>query len=732
MRKFLVSILLLTSFSVFSQDILQGEVKPVKFTTHTEKVNDSVYNLVIKATIDKGWHLYSQFSAEGGSLPIEITSEQEGKDFVFNGKAEESKTETKFNEVFGVDETFFSNQAMLKQVVTLKNKDLKEVKLNFYGQACLESCVQIEEYLNYDLSKATTTIEPMPTLAISKTKKDIANATDPNKNKGLWAIFFLSFLGGLAALLTPCVFPMIPMTVSYFLKQSKTKSKGVTNAVVYGLSIVIIYVLIGSLVTAFFGADAMNELSTGALFNLVFFAILLVFAFSFLGAFEIILPSSWGTKVDAGIDKKGGYVGIFLMALALAIVSFSCTLPIVGTALAASASSGGIAPIISMLGFSIALALPFTLFAMFPGWLNAMPKSGGWLNTVKVFLGFLELAFAFKFLSNADLVYDLYWFERELFIVIWIAIAITTAFYLFGWIILPHDDEEPKVSKGRKLLGIVLIIVAAYLVPGLWGAPLHLISGFPPPLKYAESPYGVDASAFFQSELLGRNILILILIILLIIALFYIFKGKIIFRGNHHRIGVWKLMLGIFVLGGVFYLIPGLWGAPVEKLSYLLPQNKTITQTAVTLPEHAHLGPHDIISFDDYAHALAYAKAVGKPLMLDFTGKACVNCRKMEDYVWSDPAVMEVMKNDIVVVSLYVDYKKELPETEQYVSKETGKKIKTVGNKWSEMQTVKYKTNTQPYYVMLNPETEAQINTPYSYNSNVEQFLNWLKEGTGK
>lgn len=657
MRNFFLSILLLSSLSNFSQGFLQGNVNPVKFTTNTEKVNDSVYNLVIKATIEKGWHLYSQHSAEGGSLPIEITSEQAGKDFVFNGKAIESKTETKFNETFGVDETYFSDFAMLKQVITLKNKNLKEVTLHFYGQACLESCVQVEQDFTFDLTKATTSIEPIPTRIIEKVKEEVKKEEESKESKGLWTLFFLSFLGGLAALLTPCVFPMIPMTVSYFLKQSKTKAKGITNAAFYGISIVVIYVVIGSLVAALFGADAMNEFSTSALFNLVFFAILMIFAFSFLGAFEIVLPSSWGTKVDAEIDNKGGYVGIFLMALALAIVSFSCTLPIVGTALAASASSGGIAPIISMLGFSIALALPFTLFAMFPSWLNSMPKSGGWLNTVKVFLGFLELAFAFKFLSNADLVYDLHWLERETFLAIWIAIFGTLALYMFGKIKLPHDDEGSRISVGRLTVGLLSLAFTFYLIPGLWGAPLKLISGFPPPINYAESPYGVG---------------------------------------------------------------------------YVKTTNISADGKVQKLPKHAYYGPHDIISFDDYAHGLAYAKEVGKPLMLDFTGKACVNCRKMEDYVWSDPAVLEVMKNDIVVVSLYVDYKKELPEAEQYVSKETGKKIRTIGNKWSEMQIIKYKTNTQPYYVMLDPKTEQQITTPYAYNSSIEDFLNWLQEGIDK
>ncbi len=728
MKKILILLAVFWASHSFSQ-----MANPVKWTTGVEKVTDSTYNLVMKAQIEKGWHVYSQHTPEGGSLPIEITSEQDGKDFKFNGKADESPTHKEFNETFGVEEIFFKDAAILKQSITLLNKDIKQIKVVLYGQACLEACIQLEENFTFDLNQATSTIEPLVSDS-SHLEQPKATTTvgDETEKKGLWMIFFFSFLGGLAALLTPCVFPMIPMTVSYFLKQSKSKSKGISNAIFYGISIVIIYVLIGSFVTAVFGADAMNEFSTGALFNLVFFAILLVFAFSFLGAFEIILPSSWGTKVDAGIDKKGGYLGIFLMALALAIVSFSCTLPIVGTALVASASTGGVAPVVSMLGFSIALALPFTLFAMFPSWLNSMPKSGGWLNTVKVFLGFLELAFAFKFLSNADLVYDLHWFERELFIVIWVAIAITTALYLFGWIKLPHDDEKSNVSWGRKSLGVILILVAAYLIPGLWGAPLHLISGFPPPLNYAESKYGLDFSAISNGMQIGRNIMIGILILLLLLSLYFIFKWKEFHKGLNNRIGVWRLMLGIFVLSLLFYLIPGLWGAPIEKLSYLLPKNKTTENVKIALPEHAHLGPHDIVSFEDYAQGLAYAKAMKKPLMIDFTGKACVNCRKMEDYVWSNPAVLEIMKNDIVVVSLYVDYKKELPEAEQFISKETGKKIRTVGNKWSEMQAIKYKTNTQPYYVMLNPETEEQINTPYAYNSDAEKFLNWLKEGVEK
>ena len=705
-------------------------VNPVKWTSNLEKVSDSTYNLVFKATIEKGWHVYSQHTPEGGSLPIEIISEQADKDFVFNGKAAESPTEKAFNETFGVEEVFFSHNLMLKQPITILNKDVKTIEIILYAQACEEACIQLEENFIFDLSTASTTIEPIPTeVATANIAVSDEKSTDGSTN--LWMLFFLSFLGGLAALLTPCVFPMIPMTVSYFLKQSKNKAKGISNAIFYGISIVVIYVLIGSFVTVIFGADAMNEFSTGLVFNLLFFVILMVFAFSFLGAFEIMLPSSWGTKVDEGIDKKGGYIGIFLMALALAIVSFSCTLPIVGTALAASASSGGIAPIISMLGFSIALALPFTLFAAFPGWLNTLPKSGGWLNTVKVFLGFLELAFAFKFLSNADLVYDLHWFEREIFIVIWVAVALTMTVYLFGFIKLPHDDAKPKLSLGRKLLGGLMLLVTVYLIPGLWGAPLNLISGFPPPLKYAESPYGLSFSNFFPDGMMGKYILIFVLTLGLLVALYFIYKFNKLKLKQENRISVSRLMFGLIVLSLIFYIVPGLWGAPLDKLPLPKKYQTVDVRDTIALPEGAHLGPHDIISFDDYDLGVAYAKKVNKPLLVDFTGKACVNCRKMEDYVWSDPKVMKLLKNEVVLVSLYVDYKKELPESEQFVSEETGKKIRTIGNKWSEFQTVKYKTNTQPYYVLLN-NNEETLNRSYTYDSNIDNFYNWLKEGIEK
>jgi thiol:disulfide interchange protein DsbD len=362
-----------------------------------------------------------------------------------------------------------------------------------------------------------------------------------------------------------------------------------------------------------------------------------------------MLPNSWANKIDSKADK-GGLIGIFFMALALAIVSFSCTSPIVGTALVTAAEKGGIAPIISMLGFSSALAIPFTLFAMFPGWLNSLPKSGGWLNTVKVVLGFLELAFAFKFLSKADLVLDAHWLHRETFLAIWIAIFAALALYLFGKIKLPHDSPLSHISVGRLLLGLVTLTFVVYLIPGLWGAPLKLISGFPPPMHYSESPYGI----------------------------------------------------GYTKQGG--------------------------THIAKALPKGAELGPHDIISFTDYETGMAYAKKIGKPVLLDFTGKACENCRKMEEQVWSDPAILNVLNNDLVLISLFVDFRKNLPKEKQYVSKLTGKKIRTIGEKWSEFQKVKYKNNSQPYYIILDNDGNSLVEYA-TYNPDIEKHLNWLKKG---
>ena len=666
---------ILIAFLAFANGYAQI-LDPAKWTTKIEKKSENNYILTFNAIIEKDWHLYSQFTADGGSLPLEIIFKNQKGNFNLVGKAKESKTTTAFNDIFEVNETYFEKKAQIQQEITITNPKITKIEVNLNYQVCKEACINLEKSFTFTIPATAKTAE-LPTVAsdlttIDSTKVDTAvtNAdvnkeqvvtaekvpvldTKPSKQRGLWSIFFIAFLSGFAALLTPCVFPMIPMTVSFFTKQSKTKAKGIRNAIIYGIAIIFIYVVLGFLVTWIFGADALNALSTNVWFNIIFFILLVVFAASFLGAFEIMLPNSWANKVDNQADR-GGIIGILFMALALAIVSFSCTGPIVGTLLVEAASKGGIAPIVGMLGFSLALALPFMLFAMFPGWLNSLPKSGGWLNTVKVVLGFLELALAFKFLSNADLVLQLHFLEREVFLAIWIAIFGTLAFYLFGKITLPHDSPMSHISVGRLSLGLVVLAFTIYLIPGIWGAPLKLISGFPPPMTYSESPYGVGNS-----------------------------KG-----GS--------------------------------------------SASAQILPEGAHLGPHDLIAFEDYEKGLAYAKSVNKPILLDFTGYACVNCRKMEDYVWSDPAILKILQEEVVLISLYVDDKRELPKSEQYVSKETGKEIVSVGNKWSDFQITKFKANAQPYYIILDEEGVMLSDKPESYNSDINAYKGWLREGIDK
>tara|TARA_B110000037_G_scaffold221462_1_gene292558 strand:+ start:15737 stop:17704 length:1968 start_codon:yes stop_codon:yes gene_type:complete len=649
--KFIASILILfLGFTSFSQIY-----DPVKWETKVEKISKNEFNLISIATIDKGWHLYSQDVPKDGPIPTSFIYDDDGGVVKITGNTQEGEGTIEFTKLFGeegMDIEHFSNKATFIQkieVVGAKNKVHAFVEF----MACNDTqCTPPKEVdLEFDLTKAT--------VAKTKIEKNNTNQEVKTKTKnkesrgGLWAIFFIAFFSGFAALLTPCVFPMIPMTVSFFTKQSKSKGAGIRNAIIYGISIIAIYVLLGTGVTALFGADALNALSTNVWFNLVFFLLLLIFAVSFLGAFEIVLPSSWGTKIDKQADR-GGFIGIFFMALALAIVSFSCTGPIVGTLLVEAASKGGIAPIIGMLGFSTAIALPFALFAAFPGWLNSLPKSGGWLNTVKVVLGFLELALAFKFLSNADLVLQLHWLEREVFLAIWIAIFGTLALYLFGKIRLPHDSPQDHISIGRLSLGLLSLTFTIYMLPGLWGAPLNLISAFPPAQHYAESPYGVGYSKLGSGS-----------------------------SENHDD-----------------------------------------------LPEGAHLmAPHNILAFNDYDLGLAYAKKVGKPVMIDFTGHACVNCRKMEQNIWAKDKVLNVLRNDVILISLYVDDKRPLPNGKVIESiLRPGKKIKYIGQRWSELQTIKYKTNSQPYYVLMD-HNEQNLIDPVAYTPDVDEYFDWLSKG---
>ncbi|MFD2828290.1 protein-disulfide reductase DsbD family protein [Leeuwenhoekiella polynyae] len=622
-------------------------VNHVKWETSVEKKSETDYELITQGTIDEGWHLYSQNVPEGGPTPTTFIYDDSNEKFTIVGNTKEEKGRVINDPVFDMDISVFNGQAEFRQTITIKESiDRIDAFLEFAVSDTDQYLPPTEVNLTFEIADVVNKSDTSSqVLAAENTTKK----ADNDSNLGLWSIFIIAFFSGFAALLTPCVFPMIPMTVSFFTKQSKTRIAGIKNAIIYGVSIIVIYVLLGILVSVVFGADALNALSTNVWFNLVFFILLIVFAASFMGAFEIMLPNKWANKVDSQADK-GGFIGIFFMALALAIVSFSCTGPIVGTLLVQAASGGGhIGPIMGMLGFSLAIALPFALFAAFPGWLNSLPKSGGWLNTVKVVLGFLELAFAFKFLSNADLVLQLHLLERETFLAIWIAIFGGLALYLFGKITLPHDSPLPHISVGRLGLGLFVLAFVVYMIPGLWGAPLQWISGFPPPSQYSESPYGV---------------------------------------GN--------------IKGGL--------NAEIE------------------LPPHAELGPLDIVTFKDYEDGMAYAKKMNKPVMLDFTGYACVNCRKMEERIWPDPQIAQILKNDLVLISLYVDDKKDLPKSEQYISETTGKKIKTIGNRWSDFQIKHYKANAQPYYVLIDNKGE-NLNEPTAYDPDIDSYLSWLKQG---
>ena len=664
MKKILAILFVILHQSLMYSQIIDHEnVVSVKFSIEQK---ESEAFVVAKINIIPGWHINSNKLPKGSfAIPTEINLTK-NKSFTARETLEPKPIQF-------IEEDLGDMQSHHKGSITMKRKfiinsstDFK-VSGAFAFQVCDEAgkCLLPHEYpfsLNvkgYELAAEKDSLaEKQADTSSSDTGKKVSGDTTkpikkvPEPKKSMWLIFIISFLSGFAALLTPCVFPMIPMTVSFFTKSSKSKAAGIRNAVFYGISIIAIYVILGTIVTTIFGPSALNALSTNVWFNIIFFILLVVFALSFLGAFEIMLPSSWQNKADQASDK-GGILGIFFMALALALVSFSCTGPIVGTLLVESATIGGVAPFVGMFGFSLALALPFTLFAAFPGWMNSLPKSGGWLNTVKVFLGFLELALAFKFLSNADLVVQGHFLERELFLAIWIGLFTVLTIYLFGFIRLPHDSPTEKLSVFRTMLASTCLVFVIYLIPGMWGAPLKLISGFPPPLSYSESPTGIGANQ----------------------------------NSNSH-----------------------------------------------TENNDMHLGPQNIMVYHDLEKAEAYAKEVHKPLFVDFTGHACVNCRKMEEKVWGEPGILEILRDKMVIVSLYVDEKTALPASEhKELEYAPGKKMKItqVGHKWSYLQTTRYKSNTQPYYRVLGPTNEDLDigSADYEHHGNAADFKAWLEKG---
>jgi len=663
----------------------------MKWSMETKKVSDCEYELIFKVKVDKDWHIYSVIKSKdvGESTP-------EPAAFYFDknpniellGKMTETKPHKFFDSTFKTIVATHEKEATFIQKIKLLKSGPVKITGKYEAQACHDvlGCVfppadkfKFEVEGGAACATAASTLAPLDT-ALVQTTTDIpkdkvattpviptsTSSVDGVKEKSsasglsLWAIFLAGFVGGFAALLTPCVFPMIPMNVSFFTKRSKTKAEGLKNALIYALFIIVLYVGLGLGVTIIFGAGALHTLSTNVWFNLAFFALLLIFAASFLGAFEIVLPSSFVNKMDSKADR-GGIMGIFFMAFTLSLVSFSCTGPIIGTLLVEAAGSGNIAgPFWGMFGFALALSLPFGLFAAFPGWLNSLPSSGGWLNSVKVVLGFLELALALKFASNADLVVQAGILTREVFIGLWIVIFGLQGVYLLGGFKTSHDSDLKGVSVTRLMFAIFSFFVAIYMMPGMWGAPLKLLSGILPPLDYSESPHGFGGSGH-QASAVNTN--------------------------------------------------------SDSEFSKYMETNKT-----------------GIVHFkNDYAHALAYAKKVGKPLMVDFTGHACANCRKMEDNVWVDPEVTKRLNNDVVLVSLYVDDKRALDEKDfmkvQWYGEE--REITDIGDKFKYLEETTYGQSSQPMYVILDLN-EKILSAPRGYNPDISEYIKWMDDGIKK
>ena len=672
MKKSIFSILLLL-FAVVVQAQIQ---EPVKFKSELKTLQAGEAEVVFTGTIDKGWHVYSTDLGDGGPISATFNVESiSGAELV--GKLKPvGKEVAAFDKLFEMKVRYFENTAQFVQKLKLTGGEYKVEGFLEYGACNDENCLpptqvpfkfsgkaegtavngpaadKAADAGNVELEKSSDTAQTADMAVIGGAESNTGINVAGDGTTELWKpvidelqalgetvsqedmswiyIFITGFVGGLLALFTPCVWPIIPMTVSFFLKRSKDKKKGIRDAWTYGASIVVIYVGLGLLVTGIFGANALNSLSTNAVFNIFFFLMLVVFAASFFGAFEITLPSKWSNAVDSKAEKTGGLLSIFLMAFTLSLVSFSCTGPIIGFLLVQVSTTGNmIAPAIGMLGFAIALALPFTLFALFPSWLKSMPKSGGWMNVIKVTLGFLELAFALKFLSVADLAYGWRILDRETFLALWIVLFALLGFYLLGKVKFPHDDDDTKVSVPRFFMALASLAFAVYMLPGLWGAPLKAVSAFAPPMQTQD---------------------------------FNLYNNEV----------------------------------------------------------HA--------KFDDYDLGMEYARQHGKPVMLDFTGYGCVNCRKMELAVWTDPKVSDIINNDYVLITLYVDNKTPLSSPVKIMENGTERTLRTVGDKWSYLQRVKFGANAQPFYVLIDNEGKP-LNKSYSYDESIPKYIEFLQTG---
>ena len=632
--------------------------EPVQFQTTLKTLSESEVEIVFNGSIDAGWHVYSTDLPSGGPISATFNVDQiQGAELV-GGLVPQGKEIKKFDKLFEMEVRYLEHTATFVQKLKITDEKFFIEGYLQYGACNDENCLPPSEVpfsfkggttaiqgTSDEVAQVEETTDSTPAPAVQEQSEvstsnywapviDKLNAfgeeTADTANQSWIYIFFAGFIGGLLALFTPCVWPIIPMTVSFFLKRTKDKKKGIRDAWTYGASIVVIYVTLGLAITLIFGASALNALSTNAVFNILFFLMLVVFAASFFGAFEITLPSKWSNAVDSKAEQTSGLLSIFLMAFTLSLVSFSCTGPIIGFLLVEVSTTGSVvAPAIGMLGFALALALPFTLFAMFPSWLKSMPKSGGWMNVIKVTLGFLELAFALKFLSVADLAYGWRILDRETFLALWIVIFGLLGFYLLGKIKFPHDDDDTTVSVPRFFMALASLAFAVYMIPGLWGAPLKAVSAFAPPMSTQD---------------------------------FNLYKNEV----------------------------------------------------------HAQ--------FDDYDAGMEYAQRTGKPVMLDFTGYGCVNCRKMELAVWTDQKVSDIMKNDYVLITLYVDNKTPLPEHIKVMENGKERTLRTLGDKWSYLQRVKFGANAQPFYVLIDNEGNP-LNKSYSYDEDIDKYVDFLETG---
>ena len=626
---------------------------PVQFKAEWKKISDTEAQIVFTGLIDAGWHVYSTDLPDGGPISATFnTDKMEGLEL--DGKLmPEGKQIEAYDKVFEMNLRYFEEKAVFVQKLKITAANYAIEGYLQYGSCNDENCMpptNVEFTFSGKGAASAKEGETIPATKLVPAEQAVSSnvstadywspvvdklnafgeETAQTSSQAWYMIFILGFGGGLIALFTPCVWPIIPMTVSFFLKRSKDKKKGIRDAWTYGASIVVIYVTLGLAITLIFGASALNALSTNAVFNILFFLMLVVFAASFFGAFEITLPSKWSNAVDSKAEQTSGLLSIFLMAFTLSLVSFSCTGPIIGFLLVEVSTTGSvIAPAIGMLGFALALALPFTLFALFPSWLKQMPKSGGWMNMIKVTLGFLELAFALKFLSVADLAYGWRLLDRETFLALWIVTFGLLGFYLLGKIKFPHDDDDNTVSVPRFFMALCSLAFAVYMIPGLWGAPLKAVSAFAPPMNTQD---------------------------------FNLYKNEV----------------------------------------------------------HAQ--------FDDFDAGMEYAKRNGKPVMLDFTGYGCVNCRKMELAVWTDEKVSKLIQDDYVLITLYVDNKTPLPEHIKVMENGTERTLRTLGDKWSYLQRVKFGANAQPFYVLIDNEGNP-LNKSYSFDEDVNKYVDFLETG---